>query len=81
MTPAETHAALCQQAAELTAAGRPIPESLCMELELADREACRAIRRDVFAQTPVPERITRQMEEERRASRRLQREMDDEVTS
>ena len=42
---AETHAALCQQAAELTAAGRPIPESLRMEVELADREACRAIRR------------------------------------
>ncbi len=42
MTDTETHATLCARAAELTAAGRPIPESLRLEIEHLDRTVGRA---------------------------------------
>ena len=43
-TPARRHVDLVAQVEEHRRLGRRIPESLRMELELADREACRSIR-------------------------------------
>ena len=43
-TATETHTDLCAQAQAFVDAGSDVPESLRMEIEHADREACKAIR-------------------------------------